>query len=136
MQGIMVDSNIILDVITEDPHWLDWSSEQLAYYAERTNLIINPIIYAEVSVKFSKIEELEIALSSDYFMRSALPWEAAFLAGKVFLKYKKRGGTKNTPLPDFFIGAHALISNYLLLTRDRARYSTYFPKLTVISPST
>ena len=134
MQGILVDSNVILDIFTEDENWFSWSSQQLKYYAEQTHLIINPIIYAEVSVKFSKIEELEEVLSADFFTRNQLPWEAAFLAGKAFQKYRQSGENKILPLPDFFIGAHALVSGFALLTRDKARYSKYFPNLSIIAP--
>src|SRR3990167_324922 len=132
MKRILVDSNIILDVFTEDKRWFAWSSQQLENYAEKAVLVINPIIYAEVSIRFSEIEALEEALPHDYFTRSALPWEAAFLAGKIFHQYKKNCGNKKLPLPDFFIGAHALIEDMPLLTRDKSRYRTYFPKLMLI----
>lgn len=134
MNKILVDSNIILDIFTEDPFWYAWSSEQLAYYVEQTTLVINPIIYAEISLRFSKIEDLEDALPQQYFARHPLPLEAAFLAGKVFLNYKKNGGQKKSTLPDFFIGAHASVAQMSLLTRDPSHYRTYFPKLTLITP--
>lgn len=131
---ILVDSNIILDIVTEDPEWFQWSSETFAYYADSNILVINPIIYAEVSIGFERIEEVEEVLSFTNFRRAQLPWEAAFLAGKCFLKYRKRGGRKRSPLPDFFIGAHATIMGMSLMTRDVPRYRTYFPKLSLISP--
>jgi predicted nucleic acid-binding protein len=131
---ILVDSNIILDIVTEDPEWFQWSSETFAHYADTNILVINPIIYAEVSIGFERIEEVEEVLSLTIFRRSQLPWEAAFLAGKCFLKYRKRGGRKRSPLPDFFIGAHATIAGMSLMTRDVSRYRTYFPKLDLISP--
>lgn len=134
MHGLLVDSNIILDILTEDQTWFDWSSKQLSIYAEQTILIINPIIYAEISIRFAHIEDLEKSVSSEYFTRQSLPWEAAFLAGKVFVKYKKNGGVKAAPLPDFFIGAHALVADLSLLTRDKGRYQHYFPTLSIISP--
>lgn len=134
MHALLVDSNIILDILTEDKIWFDWSSKKLSEYAEQTALIINPIIYAEISIRFSSIEDLEKSVPSDYFSRQALPWEAAFLAGKVFLKYKKNGGEKTSPLPDFFIGAHALVADLTLLTRDKERYKHYFPALSIFSP--
>ena len=134
MRSLLVDSNIILDILTEDRVWFDWSSKQLSEHAEQTTLIINPIIYAEISIRFESIADLEKSVPSDYFIRQALPWEAAFLAGKVFLKYKKNGGTKTAPLPDFFIGAHALVADLTLLTRDKERYKHYFPTLSIISP--
>ena len=97
--------------------------------------MINPIIYAEVSVRFARIEELEEALPADLFRREPLPWEAAFLAGKCFLRYRKGGGAKRSPLPDFYIGAHAAVRGATLLTRDASRYRSYFPTLRVIAPN-
>lgn len=131
---ILVDSNVILDIVTEDPRWLRWSSATLASLADTHVLVINPIIYAEVSIGFDRIEDLEEALPVTYFRRAQLPWESAFLAGKYFLKYRERGGNRRSPLPDFFIGAHATIMRMALLTRDVSRYRTYFPKLSLISP--
>ncbi len=133
-RGVLVDSNIILDVATEDPKWSDWSGSALAECTERAPLIVNPIIYAEVSIGYSTIESLDAALPSSIYRREELPWEAGFLAGKSFLAYKRRGGTRKTPLPDFYIGAHAAIERLALLTRDVARYRTYFPKLEILSP--
>lgn len=134
MTTILVDSNVILDVVTEDPKWYDWSAQSLARHAEAATLAINPLIYAELSVKFATVEELEDTVAPGHFQRLALPWEAAFLAGKCFLSYRKRGGSKTAPLPDFYIGAHAAIAGLTLLTRDAARYRTYFPKLRLIAP--
>lgn len=131
---VLIDSNIILDIFTEDPKWFTWSSESLAEYAETEILCINPIIYAEVSIQFEKIEKLELALPNNYFKREAVPYEAAFLAGKCFLQYKKRKGTKTAPLPDFYIGAHAAVMGWSLMTRDVSRYETYFPSLELIKP--
>lgn len=134
MSSILVDSNVILDVLTEDPQWFEWSAEMLATYADRGYLVINPIIYAEVSIGFNQIEELENALSSEYFRRDPLPYEAAFLAGKSFLEYRRRGGQRRSPLPDFYIGAHTAIAEIPLLTRDVERYRTYFPQIQLITP--
>jgi predicted nucleic acid-binding protein len=131
---ILVDSNVILDIVTEDKTWFQWSSETLARYAENHILIINPMIYAEVSMGFDRIEDVEIVLSHTFFRREPLPWEAAFLAGKCFLAYRRRGGKRSAPLPDLFIGAHAAIAGIPLLTRDPSRYRTYFPKLKFIAP--
>ena len=131
---ILVDSNVILDIVTEDKTWFQWSSETLAQYAENHILIINPMIYAEVSMGFDRIEDVEIVLSPTFFRREPLPWEAAFLAGKCFLAYRRRGGKRSSTLPDFFIGAHAAIAGIPLLTRDTSRYRTYFPKLKLITP--
>ena len=134
MDGVLVDSNVLLDVLTEDAVWLDWSATALALAAERTVLIINPLIYAEVSVRFERIEELEEALPGDMFRREPLPWEAGFLAGKCFLQYRKGGGVRRSPLPDFYIGAHAAIRGASLLTRDATRYRAQFPTLRLLSP--
>ena len=134
MSDVLVDSNVLLDVLEVDAHWFEWSSAQLQKAADRCSLVINPVIYAEVSIGFQRIEELEDALPSNFFQRMPLPWEAAFLAGKCFMRYRKLGGTKSSPLPDFFIGAHAAISGLTLLTRDAARYRTYFPSLKLITP--
>jgi predicted nucleic acid-binding protein len=134
VSGVLVDSNVLLDVVTEDPRWFAWSSEALARCADDSELVVNPIVYAEVSVGFDRIEDLESALPPDVFIRSPLPWPAAFLAGKCFHAYRRRGGEKRSPLPDFYIGAHAAVSGLSLLTRDPARYRTYFPKLDLIAP--
>ena len=131
---VLVDSNIILDIVTEDPRWFAWSSAALSRLAGKHILAINPIVYAEVSVGFEKIEEVESLLATDYFRRLPLPWEAAFLAGKCFQQYRRKGGSRRSPLPDFYIGAHAAVSGLTLLTRDKTRYGTYFPKLPIISP--
>jgi predicted nucleic acid-binding protein len=131
---VLVDSNVLLDVLTEDSQWFGWSSETLAQQAEQGVLVINPIVYAEVSVGFERIEELEEALPSTLFRREALPWEAGFLAGKFFRTYRRRSGVRRSPLPDFYIGAHAAVTGMALLTRDPARYRTYFPRLEVIAP--
>jgi predicted nucleic acid-binding protein len=131
---ILVDSNVILDVVTEDREWFQWSSKTLAYYAENHIMVINPIIYAEVSIGFHRIEDVEAAMPLAYFRRAPIPWEAAFLAGKCFLDYRRKGGDKRSPLPDFFVGAHAAIARMALLTRDTSRYRTYFPKLRIIAP--
>ena len=130
----LVDSNVILDVVTEDADWVDWSASMLADAAQRGRLAINPLIYAEVSCGFDRIEALEEAVPSAYFAREALPWAAGFLAGKVFLEYRRRGGVRAAPLPDFYIGAHAAIAGYTLLTRDAHRFRGYFPKLHIIAP--
>jgi predicted nucleic acid-binding protein len=131
---ILVDSNVILDILTEDKKWFTWSSETLAFYAEQNELVINPIIYAEVSIRFDRIEDLEEVLSLSYFRRDPIPWEAAFLAGKCFLAYRRRGGRRRSPLPDFFIGAHAAVAGIRLMTREVSRYRTYFPSLNLIVP--
>jgi predicted nucleic acid-binding protein len=131
---VLVDSNVILDIATEDENWFRWSSETLAGYAETHTLVVNPIIYAEVSIGFDRVEDVDMVLPMNFFRRDSIPWEAAFLAGKCFMVYRGRGGRKNSTLPDFFIGAHAAVAQIPLLTRDVSRYRTYFPKLKLIAP--
>lgn len=134
MRAVLVDSNVLLDVATNDPTWSSWSSETLARVADESMLVINPLIYAEVSVGFNTIEEVEKLLPDDIFRREPLPYEAAFLAGKSFLSYRRRGGSRRAPLPDFYIGAHAVVAGLRLLTRDARRYRLYFPSLELIAP--
>jgi predicted nucleic acid-binding protein len=135
MTAVMVDSNVLLDLATDDPRWYGWSAAAVERAADRFRLVINAIIYAEVSTGYSRIEDLDKRLPDSVFKREPIPYEAAFLAGRSFLIYRRRGGTKRSPLPDFFIGAHAAVAGYQLLTRDRARYRTYFPKLQLITPN-
>ncbi len=130
----MVDSCILLDVFTEDLKWFEWSSHALSEQADSGMLVVNPAIYAEVSIRFSRIEELESLLPPDVFEHRPIPREAAFLAGKCFLKYRRRGGKKALPLPDFLIGAHAAVENLPLITRDAKRFQTYFPTVKLICP--
>jgi predicted nucleic acid-binding protein len=134
MTAVLVDSNVLLDLMTEDASWFSWSASAVERAAERFRLVINPVVYAEVSVRYSRIEDLDAVLPKAMFDREAIPYEAAFLAGKSFLAYRRHGGTKRSPLPDFFIGAHAAVAGYRLLTRDAARYRTYFPRLPLIAP--
>lgn len=134
MIPVLVDSNVLLDVVTADPTWGTWSSAALERTADEAILVINALIYAEVSIGFASIEALEEALPPDLCRREHLPYEAAFLAGKAFLRYRQAGGTSRTPLPDFYIGAHAAVAGYRLLTRDETRYRTYFPTLELIAP--
>jgi len=134
MKGVLVDSNVILDIFLDDPEWADWSESALENYSEYTTLYINAIIYTEVSVGFKKIEELESALHKGGFQILEIPREALFLAGKAYLKYKRVKGTKKSPLPDFYIGAQAAVSDLDLITRDYGRYRTYFPTVRIICP--
>ncbi len=134
MTAVLVDSNVLLDLMTEDPRWFPWSASALEGAADRIRLVINAIIYAEVSVRYSRIEDLDAARPKAMIEREAIPYEAAFLAGKAFLAYRRRGGPKRSPLPDFFIGAHAAVAGYRLLTRDATRYRYYFPRLPLICP--
>lgn len=135
MTAVMIDSNVLLDLLTEDERWFSWSATAIAEAADRCRLVLNAVIFAEVSVRFSRIEDLDAALPKAMFDREAIPYEAAFLAGKCYLAYRRQGGTRNSPLPDFFIGAHAAVAGYRLLTRDAARYRTYFPRLSLIAPN-
>lgn len=131
----LVDSCVLLDVFTQDPVWSAWSGLQMALASDVGRLVINPIIYAEVTPRFDSIEELNHTLSPDEFDREHLPYEAAFLAGRAFQAYKDRGGQKRSPLPDFYIGAHAAIRKYRLLTRDVKRFATYFPTVELVCPN-
>ena len=134
MGRVLVDSNVLLDVMTEDPTWFEWSSGVLERHAEEDILCINPVVYAEVSIRFERVEELEAALPRELVQRLPIPYEAAFLAGKCFLEYRRRGGERLSTLPDFFIGAHAAVEGMPLITRDAGRYRTYFPGLRLIAP--
>ena len=133
-RGVLVDSNILLDIATNDPHWSDWSANALAHSAEHSGLLINPVIYAEVSIAYSTIEALDAALPPTLYQREPLPWEAGFLAGRCSLLYRRRGGLRQSPLPDFYIGAHAAVGHLALLTRDARRYRSYFPALEILAP--
>lgn len=134
MKGILVDSNVILDVFLNDLKWADWSESKLDEYSDYTSLYINSIIYSEISIGFKLIEDLEGAIIKAGFQMLEIPKEALFLAGKAYLKYKRRKGVKRTQLPDFFIGAQAAVFNLNLLTRDVSRYQTYFPTVKLIAP--
>lgn len=132
---LLVDTNVILDVIENDPEWAAWSQAQLDAASLKFMLIINPVIYAELSIAYQRIEELESMIRRAGFRLDPIPREALFLAGRVFLKYRRQRGTKSGVLPDFFIGAHAAVCGIPLLTRDVRRYPTYFPSLKLIAPS-
>lgn len=133
-KSVLVDSSVLLDVATSDPTWCAWSEQALEQAAESSVLTINPLIYAEVSVGFKRVEDLEDALPWTLYRREALPYEAAFLAGKAFLTYRRRGGLRSSPLPDFYIGAHAAVAGWRLLTRDPIRVRTYFPTVELLCP--
>ncbi len=134
MKPVLVDTNVLLDVATQDPNWFSWSSRALEQAANESRLVINPIIYAELSTGYPRIEDLEAAIPPSAYAREPLPYEAGFLAGKVFLQYRRRGGTRTSPLPDFYIGAHAAIADFRLLTRDARPFRAYFPRLDLITP--
>ena len=134
MKGVLVDSNIVLDVFLNDPKWADWSESKLDEYDQLGILYINSIVYSEISIGFKRIEDLESAIAKAGLQMLEIPKEALFLAGKAYLKYKKRKGTKRTPLPDFFIGAQAAVHNLDLITRDISGYQSYFPTVKLITP--
>ncbi len=134
MNGVFVDSCVLLDLFTDDPNWGEWSENILDLYSQTNTLYINSIVYTEVSIGFNTIEEVENAISELGIKVLEIPREALFLAGKVFLKYRKNQGTKTSPLPDFLIGAHVSVSNFDLITKDTKKYKTYFPQVKLILP--
>jgi hypothetical protein len=135
MNGVFVDSCVLLDLFTDDPKWANWSESTLGKYSQRNTLFINSIVYTEISIGFNRIEEVENAIEQVGVKVLEIPREALFLAGKVFLDYRRNKGSKNSTLPDFFIGAHAAVSSFDLITRDAARYRTYFPRIKLICPN-
>jgi predicted nucleic acid-binding protein len=134
--AVLVDTNVLVDIAVRDPVWLEWSRNALSRLAGHVPLTINPIIYAEFSVRYDDIDEVEALLPSDEFRRESLPWAAAFAAGAAFRLYRKAGGGRERVLPDFLIGAHALIRGHSILTRDPKGYRTYFPDVSLITPET
>ena len=134
MKGFLVDSNVILDIFLDDPKWADWSVAALANASCDSKLYINQIVYTEVSIGFVKIEDFESALHTGGFQMLEIPKEALFLAGKAYFSYRRSRGTKNSPLPDFYIGAQAAVLGMDLITRDKGRYRTYFPTVKILSP--
>jgi predicted nucleic acid-binding protein len=134
VSSVLVDSSVLLDVLGGDGVWVRWSSQALAAAADTARIVINPVIYAEVSVRYSRIEDLEAAMPVRLFDREPIPYPAAFLAAKAFVLYRRRGGVRSSPLPEFFIGAHAAVSGYRLLTRDAARFRSCFSSLALIAP--
>lgn len=136
MTSTLIDSNVILDILDLDQPWSKWSADKLRRLGNERPLVINPIIYAEIAASFDHEEEVEAALPKSRFNREDLPFPAAFLAGQAHYEYRRRGGARDRTLPDFFIGAHALVKGYRLLTRDARRYRAHFPKLEIIAPDT
>lgn len=131
---ILIDSNVLLDIASEDSKWFSWSSEAVERAGSLSELAINPVIYAEASVRYASSEEFDFAFPEQFFRREPLPYSAAFLAGKAHLSYRKQGGSRVAPLPDFFIGAHAAVSGHQILTRDPRRFRRYFPSVKLIAP--
>jgi predicted nucleic acid-binding protein len=136
MTDTLVDSNVLIDIFAHDPRWRDWSLRRLLAAREEGRLIINPLVYAEISSAFATQRKLDEAAGPERYHREDLPWDAAFNAGRAFLAYRRAGGAKRSPLPDFYIAAHAETRGYVLLTRDRDRYRQYFPTLKIVSPET
>ena len=132
---ILIDTNVLLDIVTDDPAWADWSQQQLSGAALRDRLAINPVVYAEFSSRFSKIEDIDALLESVDIVVAEMPRSALFLAGQVFKAYRRRGGPRTSVLPDFFIGAHATVVGAPLLTRDSRRYRSYFPTIELVAPN-
>ena len=130
----LVDTNVLLDLVTDDPRWAGWSVAQLEAASLRGPLLINDVVYAELAVRYDRIEDLEGFATAAGLDLAPIPREALFLAGKVFAQYRRAGGTRAGVLPDFFIGAHAAVTGLPLLTRDVGRYRSYFPALTLIAP--
>ena len=135
MTPVLVDSNVLLDLAPADPVWASWSTAALEEAQETSILVINPIVYAELAAGFERVEDLDAALPPDLYRREAIPFSAAFLAGRAHRAYRDRGGSRPTPLADFYIGAHAAVAGYRLLTRDASRYRAYFPRLELITPA-
>lgn len=131
---MLVDSNVLLDLVTNDPNWADWSLEQLENASLAGPLFINDVIYSELSVRYERIEALDEFIAEAGLELVPMPRSALFLAGKVFVHYRRAGGTRTGVLPDFFIGAQAAVLNLPVLTRDRGRYRTYFPKVELVTP--
>lgn len=134
MRPFLIDTNVIVDVLSRDPVWFDWSASTLERCAREGPLAVNPVIFAELAVGFPRIEDLDAALPQPDWQRVPLPWTAGFLAGRCFGEYRRRGGSKSSPLPDFYIGAHAAVEDLTVVTRDAGRFRTYFPKVRLIEP--
>ena len=130
----LLDSNVLIDVISSDPVWAHWSMQQMQEAGEDGDLAINQIIFGEVCASFEHLEEIDAALPADTYTREDVPWAAAFLASRAFRTYRRNGGTRTSLLPDFFIGAHAAVLGYRLLTRDPSKYRSYFPDVRLITP--
>ena len=134
MNGVLIDSCVLLDLFTDDPNWAEWSENILEQYSQTNTLYINSMVYTEISIGFEKVEEIEKAIVELDIKVLEIPREALFLTGKIFLRYRKNKGTKTSPLPNFFIGAHAAVSKFDLITRDTSKYKTYFPQVRLIHP--
>lgn len=134
MRSTLIDSNVLVDLLDDESEWQGWSDAMVTQCRNRGPLIINPVILAEVSAGFDSYDAVNAHLPEDFVVREDLPWEAAFLAARAFVIYRHAGGQRRSPLPDFYIGAHATVAGHTLLTRDPRRYRYYFPKLRIVSP--
>lgn len=134
MSDFLVDTNVIVDILTHDMRWSSWSFRALSEAAATANIVINPIVYAELWAGDAEPDEVEAALATGALLREDLPWEAARRAGEAFRQYRQRGGPRTTPLPDFYIGAHAEVRGYSVITRDPQRFRAYFPAVALVSP--
>ncbi len=134
--AVLVDTNVLIDVAVRDPHWSRWSRNAIAEASLDHELIVNQVVYAEFSLRYERPEELDAALDAATFVRESLPWDAAFLAGRAFLAYRRRGGRRERLLPDFFIGAHAAVRGHAVITRDPEGFRSYFPGVELITPDT
>ena len=132
---ILVDTNVLLDLVTDDPRWAEWSQQQLDLACAHDQLAINDVVYAELSIGYARMEQLDAMIRGAGLVNVAMPRPALFLAGKAFQRYRSVGGRKTGVLPDFFVGAHAVVADAALITRDAARYRTYFPGITLIAPN-
>jgi hypothetical protein len=134
MSSTLIDSNVLMDLFDDASEWQGWSDAMVFEARKRGPVLINPLIFAEVSAGYDSFDEVNEVLAEPFYRREPLPWEAAFLAGRAFWLYRQRGGTRTSPLPDFYIGAHAAVAGHTLLTRDARRYRHYFPKLRIVAP--
>ena len=132
--AVLVDTNVLIDVAVRDPQWSQWSRNAIAQTALEHDLIINQIVYAEFALRYERPEEADAVLDAATFVRESLPWDAAFLAGRAFLAYRRRGGRRERLLPDFFIGAHAEVRGHAVITRDPEGFRSYFPGVDLITP--
>lgn len=134
MTRVLVDTNVLIDLLTDDPEWATWSTDAFCACLDHARVVIDTPVYGELAVRYDAVEALEQMIDAADLEREHVPWSAAFLAGKAFTEYRRRGGTQRSPLPDFYIGAHAAVTGMRLLTRDASRYRTYFPSVELISP--
>lgn len=136
MTRVLVDTNVLVDLLTDDPVWADWSTDAFCACADHARLVVDTTVYAELAVRYETVEALEQMIEAAGLGREHVPWSAAYLAGRAFEQYRRGGGTRRSPLPDFYIGAHAAVAGMQLLTRDASRYRTYFPTVELIAPDT